>query len=104
MHGTVAGPSSEDDRRVLLDVHRSYDMAGHFRHGSPQSASLTDEFVARFGVAGSPERCLDRLRDLLGLGLQRLVVVGPALGADRAETARATECFVNEVIPGLRAP
>ena len=104
MHGTVAGPSSEDDRRVLLDVHRSYDMAGHFRHGSPQSASLTDEFVARFGVAGSPERCLDRLRDLLGLGLQRLVVVGPALGADRAETARATECFVNEVMPGLRAP
>ena len=104
MHGTVAGPSSDDDRRVMLDVHRSYDMAGHFRHGSPQSASLTDEFVARFGVAGSPERCLARLRDLLGLGLRRLVVVGPALGADRAETARATECFVNEVMPGLRAP
>jgi hypothetical protein len=46
---------------------------------------------------------VERLRDLLELGLQRLVVVGPALGADRTETARATECFVNEVMPGLRA-
>ena len=104
MHGTVAGPASEDDRRVLLDVKRSYDMAGHFRHGSPQSAALTDEFVDRFGVAGSPERCVARLRGLLELGLERLVVVGPALGADRQETARAAACFVDDVMPGLRGP
>jgi len=102
MHGTVAGPASEDDRRVLLEVQRSYDMAGHFRHGSPQSAALTDGFVDRFGVAGPPGLCTRRLRLLLDVGLERLVVVGPAAGADRQETARAASCFVEEVMPGLR--
>jgi 5,10-methylenetetrahydromethanopterin reductase len=104
MHGTVAGPASEEDRHVMLDVQRSYDMGGHFRHGSPQSAALTDEFVDRFGVAGPPERCVERLRLLLDLGLERLVVVGPALGADREESARAMGCFVDEVMPALRSP
>ena len=103
MHGTVAGPASDDDRRVLLDVHRSYDMAGHFRHRSPQSAALTDAFVDRFGVAGPPGRCVERLRLLLELGLERLVVVGPALGADREQSALAATCFVDEVMPGLRS-
>jgi len=43
------------------------------------------------------------LRELLALGLERLMIVGASVGADR-EQARASETrFVREVLPALRA-
>ena len=102
MHGTPTGPVDEGERAVLAEIARTYDMSGHFRSGSPQSKALTDEFFDRFGIVGPAGYCVERLQELIGLGLDRVVVMGAAAGADRTEAARAHQILVDEVLPELR--
>jgi 5,10-methylenetetrahydromethanopterin reductase len=104
MHGTPVGPASEADRALLRRVHDAYDMNRHARTGSQQAALLDTGFADRFAVFGPPAHCIARIRDLVGLGLERIMVVGASIGADR-ELARASEArFVREVLPALRQP
>jgi len=102
MHGTPVGPASDADRALLRRVHDAYDMNRHARTGSQQAALLDAGFAARFAVFGPPAHAIARLRELLALGLERLMIVGASIGADRAQ-ARACEArFVREVLPALK--
>ena len=49
-----------------------------------------------------PERCLARLRQLIALGLDRIVVVPGSRDADPARLARSNERFAREVLPALK--
>jgi 5,10-methylenetetrahydromethanopterin reductase len=102
MEGAVNGPASNEERDVLERIHASYDMNRHTRAGAAQTTVLTEEFADRFGVFGPPEHCIEALRRLADLGLERLVIIGTSLGADRREAARASERFTNEVLPALQ--
>jgi 5,10-methylenetetrahydromethanopterin reductase len=103
MHGTPVGPASEADRALLRRVHDAYDMNRHARTGSQQAALLDHGFADRFAVLGPTSHCIARLRELIALGLERLMIVGASVGADR-EQARACEArFVREVLPALRS-
>jgi 5,10-methylenetetrahydromethanopterin reductase len=102
MDGTVRSPIDEGSKAVLERVHGSYDMHQHTRAGSPQSKHLTDEFVDRFGVVGPPAHCVGRLTELLALGIDRLIVVGPSADADRDQARVAMRTFVEEVMPAVR--
>jgi 5,10-methylenetetrahydromethanopterin reductase len=102
MHGEVAGPMNARDRELLGELHSSYDMTRHTQTGSPQADVLTDEFVDSFGIAGPADYCVERLRTLIDLGLDKLVIVGPSAGSDRSEARRAVATFTGEVLPALR--
>jgi hypothetical protein len=102
MHGRVIGPANEQQRDTLETIHRSYDMKHHAQAGSAQAGVLTDEFAAGFGIIGPPAECISRFRELIGLGIQRFIIVGPSMGADRNEAERARARFVEEVLPALR--
>lgn len=103
MDGTVRTPIGGDAEAMLHEVHDAYDMNQHTRSGSPQAAKLDPGFVDSFAVVGPPERCVDRLQALVALGIDRLVVVGPAIDADPAESKRARRSFADDVLPALRA-
>lgn len=102
MHGRTAGPASDETRAALQRVHDAYDMTSHTRSGSAQDRALDDDVAAGFGVLGPAPECVERLRGLVALGLDRLVVVGPSIGADREEAATASRRFAEEVLPALR--
>jgi 5,10-methylenetetrahydromethanopterin reductase len=103
MHGTPVGPASDSDRALLRKVHDAYDMNRHARTGSQQAALLDSDFAQRFAVYGPAEHAVARLRELVALGIERFLIVGASIGADR-ERARAAEArFVHEVLPALRA-
>jgi 5,10-methylenetetrahydromethanopterin reductase len=102
MDGQVRTPIDAESEKVLHDVHDAYDMGRHTRAGSPQADRLTGEFIDRFGVVGPPEVCIERLRALAALGIDRFVVVGPSRDADRDEATLATRLFAAEVLPALR--
>lgn len=102
MHGDVAGPVDDAQRAVLQDIHRAYDMNVHTQAGTPQAAALTEEFADGYGVFGPSAYCADRLLELASLGLDRIVVIGPSMGADPAETGAAAKRFADEVLPALR--
>lgn len=102
MHGRVAGPASEEQRAVLAEIHRGYHMTQHTRGDSAQASLLSPAFVDRFAVVGPPSACVARLRELVGLGLSKLVLIGPTAGADPTEAGAAVQRLTAEVMPGLR--
>jgi 5,10-methylenetetrahydromethanopterin reductase len=71
---------------------------GRARH----AAALEPAFLDRFAVVGSPENCVDRLRQLVETGLSKLVLVGASLDANRDEARRSRALLEEEVIPALR--
>jgi alkanesulfonate monooxygenase SsuD/methylene tetrahydromethanopterin reductase-like flavin-dependent oxidoreductase (luciferase family) len=70
-------------RQVLESVHRAYDMNRHTMTGAPQAERLTAEFASSYAVIGPAGECIERLQALLALGVERSVVIGPSLDADR---------------------
>lgn len=103
MDGKVRAPIDDASRATLQNVHRSYDMERHTRAGSPQASQLTDEFADSFGIVGSAEHCIERLADLVELGIERFIVVGPSVDADREAATVARRLFVDDVLPAIRA-
>ena len=102
MHGHVAGPVGAAQRERLGAVHDAYDMRAHFTQGSPQSKELDDDLIDTFGIAGPASYCLERLQELVSLGIRRIFVMGGGLGLDRDEAQAARARFVADVLPGLR--
>jgi 5,10-methylenetetrahydromethanopterin reductase len=102
MHGTVTGPADESERAVLAAVHDSYDMGHHFTHGSPQSAPLTDEVIDTFAIAGPPSYCVERVGELMELGVTKIFFMGGGLGLDRDAARQARRALVEDVLPALR--
>lgn len=98
MHGQVAGPVSEEDRKVFADVHDHYDMRAHTRSDSPQAAFVTPEFIDRFAIVGSPDQCIARFRGLAEIGISKFVLSGVDRGADGSEARALLE---KEVLPSL---
>ena len=78
-------------------------MRQHTRADSPQAATLDAQFVDHFGIVGPPDVCIERLQALAALGVERFVIVGPSLGADREAAAEAMVLFTKEVLPALHS-
>lgn len=101
MHGRIEAPLAEEDRRVLAAVHDRYDMRQHTRAGSPQTLALTPGFIDRYAAVGPAREVVARLRELVSLGLGRLIVVGPSTGSDREAARRSLRAFTEEVLPAF---
>ncbi|WP_168176222.1 LLM class flavin-dependent oxidoreductase [Novosphingobium sp. PC22D] len=102
--GKAVGPEDAASASDLDKVREGYDMTEHGNVASKsriRDGTLSPEFVARFAVVGSPEHCTERLRGLLALGLERLVVVGPGFYPE--SWGEAGGLFAREVLPELRA-
>ena len=103
MHGRANGPVSAGDRAVLEALRSNYDMRAHTRGDSRQAGTLTDDFIDRFAIVGPPERCIQRLRSLAALGLDKVAISGATRGAAEADAAVGRRLVVEEVLSGMRA-
>lgn len=102
MHGTASGPVSLDDRNVLAALRSNYDMRAHTRGDSRQAGTLTDEFVDRFAIVGPPDRCIERLRSLATLGLDKVAISGATRGASADDAAIGRQLVVAHVLPAMQ--
>jgi 5,10-methylenetetrahydromethanopterin reductase len=100
MHGQVHGSVSEDDRRIMLEVPRRYDMYQHARTG-PQAEVITREFAERFAIIGPAGFCTERLEELAALGIDRFHITGASRGQEEHDADAANGRFVDEVMAGL---
>ncbi len=82
----------------------SYDEARHGLSDAAHIGALSDDFVDRFAVVGPPEVCVQRLRQLIDLGLDRVIVVAGSRDADKDVLAETNRRFAAEVLPALRQP
>lgn len=70
-------------------------VAGAHEAGDEEAAraNITDEMLAEFGVAGTPEDARDQLRDVLAIDAVDRVIVYPPAGIDRAMLDRTVEAL-----------
>lgn len=102
MHGTASGPVSDGDRTVLQNLRNAYDMRAHTRGDSPQASVLTEPFIDRFAIAGTPDQCIIRLQRLSGLGLDKVAMTGSMRGVSESDAAQSKHLIETEVLPALR--
>ncbi len=96
MHGKTNGPVTQQDQEVLTAVHRNYDVRDH-----SSTAVLPEEFVDRHAIVGSPEECVRRIRKVVDMGFDRIVVYGPTVEAVEGEKKVAADLMVEEVLPAF---
>ena len=101
MHGKANGPVTDKDRGVLESLRQNYDMKQHTRGDSRQAGILTDDFIDRFAIVGSPDRCVERLKSLEKLGLDKVAISGGMRGAPEEHIPVGKELMVKEVIPAM---
>lgn len=102
MPGSTGAGLDQPDREIAAEVGRRYDSNVHLRNSADHTAALTPEFVDRFAIVGSPDRCVERIRELSALGLERFVVTGTTFGADPDAGRRASRLLRDEVLPVLK--
>jgi len=90
------------DAAVIAAIAQRYDMSRHGRSDATHTEVVDDAFIDRFGIAGPPEYCVERLVGLVALGLGRLAIVGPAHDGPPALVAESTRLLVEEVLPAVR--
>ena len=96
MHGKSYGPVTQMEQEVLADTHKGFNMRDH-------SASIMPpvEFVERFAIVGPPEACIRRIQEVVDLGIDRIVVLGPTVDETDGEKKRCAELMVKEVLPAF---
>jgi 5,10-methylenetetrahydromethanopterin reductase len=100
MHGKINGPVSDGAREILKNIHSSYNMKKHGAHGNDL---ITSEFAHEFGIYGPPSYCVDRLNELVELGIDRFIFAGgPDLALPQPEIVEMAKRFVNEVLPKFK--
>jgi len=101
MSGRVVGPLLDSHRRVYETIALSYDMNRHGGSGA-QIDALTDEFIDEFAIVGPPSHCIDRILELIELGLDHVMLAPPQGDADHDDKAQGYRRLVEEVLPNLR--
>lgn len=104
LHGTVTGPASDHTQEALETLHNVYDMRAHTRGDSRQAQTLTPEFIDRFAIVGTPERCVERLQGLASLGLDKLFLATNFTLMHTEAGIDAIALAAKEVLPVLQAP
>lgn len=101
MHGQINGPLPEAQRQTLRALHDQYDMRAHTRGDSRQAGLLNEAFIDQYAVVGPPNRCIERLRALSNLGLDKVILsLGWRTNAVGQESRALLE---QEVLPALKA-
>ncbi|MBN9487624.1 MAG: LLM class flavin-dependent oxidoreductase [Alphaproteobacteria bacterium] len=103
MHGKANGPVSANDRAVLETLRTNYDMRAHTRADSRQAGTLTDDFIDRYAIVGSPDRCVERLRSLKALGLDKVAISSRTRGASPDAGAVSQQLIVREILPAMQS-
>jgi 5,10-methylenetetrahydromethanopterin reductase len=88
-------------RAQLTELARSYSIRQHAMGSAAHSAALDDDLIDALAVVGPSDYCLERLSELVQLGLQSLVIAGHSRDADPALLAETSQRFTEEVLPQL---
>lgn len=105
MHGKTSGPVSDRARTALENVSRSYDLREHASGDAKHGGAVDPDYIASFGIVGTPAQCADRLVSLGELGLDRVVILGGLASstAGAQEKLRVSrETLAAEVFPAVR--
>lgn len=90
------------DRTVVAAVTEQWEERAHGVAASRQAAQLSDDFIDHFAVLGDASACASRLRELVGLGLHHLVVIGASRDVEASVLDANLRRIGDEVLPAVR--
>jgi 5,10-methylenetetrahydromethanopterin reductase len=99
----MEGIDSPEERAVVREIGRIYDMQSHGHASASHIEVITDAFVDRWAVAGPAGYCVQRLQELIGTGLDSIVIGLSGRGLNNADVGQAWTRFAREVMPALRS-
>ncbi len=103
----MAGRSYEnvraEDQAVFENLHRDYDRANHTLARARHAQTLDDAFLDRFAAIGTVAEVRSRFEEMAAAGIERFVVTGASLDADREAGRLSSRLFLEEVLPAVRA-
>ena len=99
--GDVVGPATDEQRRVLKNMHAAYDMTSHFTTGSAQSMAITEEVIDMFGIAGPASYCVDRIQPFIKAGITKIFVIASAYGIDPEDYRKSMLGIARGVAPAF---
>jgi len=102
MPGSTGAGVAEEDRARFAELGRRYDSNVHLMNRADHTSVVDDDLVEKFAVIGPPDECIERLLGLAALGLERFVITGATLDADREAGRVAAGLVRDEVLPALR--
>jgi 5,10-methylenetetrahydromethanopterin reductase len=102
MHGKTHGPLTPEAERALQTLRDAYDMNAHTHGDSNQAKTLTDDFIDHFGVVGTPEQCVEKLKAIVALGFDKISVGGNLRINETPGGPKSKALLEQEVFPALR--
>ena len=90
------------DADIFNHIGANYDMANHASGAAGHMKAVPDDFISRFAITGSAAYCVDRLGELVGLGLDRLVLLTGSVDANPEHARASIDRIGAEVLPQLR--
>jgi 5,10-methylenetetrahydromethanopterin reductase len=99
----VTSSLSCSDATVVEEVTSRYDNYHHGLEHAAQAEVIPPDFLDRFCVIGSPDYCIERLCQLVELGLSHLVIVGGSRELDATVRERSDHLVAKEVLPAVQA-
>jgi 5,10-methylenetetrahydromethanopterin reductase len=102
INGSLVGPATPDQRKVYEAIGARYDMNQHGDFGD-QIGALTDEFIDAYAIIGSPAQCLDRIHELVEIGVDSFMLGAPPADDTTKDMRESYDLLVGEVLPRARA-
>ena len=99
---SAANSEGLPDADIYRHIGANYDMANHASGTAGHMAIVPDEFIRRFAVTGNAGYCVDRLGEIISLGLDRLVLLTGSRDANSDHIAASMERLARDVLPKLR--
>lgn len=100
MNKRVIGPATERQAEVMLKIAEVYNMNTHGKGGA-QIDVLNADFIDQFGIVGSVEHCIRRIRELAEFGVDRLTLFLPLSNDPEIEVSY--RLLAKEVMPAAKA-
>ncbi len=98
MHGEVKGTITKAQKAVLENLHSQYNMKEHTKTDSKQANAMPAEFIDQYAIVGPADYCVERIKEIEALGINKIAIIGPSAGADRELSIEAEENISRRVI------
>jgi 5,10-methylenetetrahydromethanopterin reductase len=98
----------EQLKSLAVRLKSEYDMKHHAQRAGSHLDMIDDAFVDWFSIAGPPQKCIDRLGELIDKGLDHVYILGGSAvafppGERVIDQVKQTEHFARDVLPHFRS-
>jgi len=100
--GSTGAGLAERDRSVVAEVGRRYDSNRHLSNEADHAKGAQRRFRRSVRDRRPSRGVRGPISAVGGLGVERFVITGTGLGADRADAHTAAQLLTSELLPALR--